>query len=164
MKTVLVIDDEPPIARLVAAALKSAGVEHTVDYYSDGAQGKIRAAEGDYDLITLDINMPLMDGFEALEEMKSNPQSADTPVVVLTAEDDDAVHRGLTSAGAAAVVTKPVRIEDLGKLLSRVLSGESVEAARDLTQPAPEPAEAASDSTEAAATPNEDHDLTSLDL
>jgi CheY-like chemotaxis protein len=128
MKTILVIDDEAPIARLIGAALKSAGVDHTVDYYSDGAQGKIKAAQGEYDLITLDINMPLMDGMEALVEMKSDPKSAATPVVVVTAEDDEGVHRDLMGAGAAAVITKPVTVEDLGKVLSQVLAGQPVDA------------------------------------
>jgi DNA-binding response OmpR family regulator len=127
VKKILIIDDEPPIARLIGIALKSAGVDHTVDYQRDGALGKIKAAQGDYDLITLDINMPLMDGVEALQEMKANRTSADTPVVVVTAEDDAALHSRLMDAGAAAVATKPISVEDLGQLLAKVLAGEPLE-------------------------------------
>jgi CheY-like chemotaxis protein len=126
MKKILVIDDEAPIARLIATVLKSAGIEHTMDYCSDGAQGKIKAAQGEYDLITLDINMPLMDGVEALEEMKGNPKSAAIPVVVITADDDPDLHARLLGAGAAAVVTKPAPAEDLGKLLTQILSDADI--------------------------------------
>lgn len=127
MKKILIIDDEPPIARLIGAALKTAGLEHAVDYCRDGAQGKIKAAQDEYDLITLDLNMPLMDGFEALEEMKANAKSANTPVVILTAEDDAGLHLRLRQSGAAAIVMKPVSIEDLGALLGRALAGEPIE-------------------------------------
>ncbi len=133
MRKILVIDDQAPIARLVTSALKSAGIEHTMDYCSDGAQGKIKAAQGEYDLISLDINMPLMDGVEALEEMKGNPKSASIPVVVITADEDTELHARLLGAGAAAVVTKPAPADDLGKLLERVLAGEDV---REVSAPA----------------------------
>jgi CheY-like chemotaxis protein len=126
MRKILVIDDEAPIARLITTVLKSTGIEHTMDYCSDGAQGKIKAAQGEYDLISLDINMPLMDGVEALEEMKGNPKSAGIPVVVITADEDPDLHARLLSAGAAAVVTKPAPAEDLGKLLEQVLAGGDV--------------------------------------
>jgi two-component system copper resistance phosphate regulon response regulator CusR len=127
MKRILIIDDDPPIARLIGAALKAEGVEHAVEYCRDGAPGKIKAAQDEYDLITLDLNMPLMDGFEALEEMKSHARSADTPVVIVTAEDDAATHLRLRESGAAAVVTKPLSVEDLGALLGKALSGQPIE-------------------------------------
>ena len=126
MRRILVIDDEPPIARLIGLVLKGAGVDHQMDYCSDGAQGKIKAAQGEYDLITLDINMPLMGGVEALQEMKRNPKSAATPVVVVTAEEDAELHRRLMEAGAATVITKPVDADGLGKQLSSVLSGQPI--------------------------------------
>jgi CheY-like chemotaxis protein len=135
MKKILVIDDEAPIARLIATVLKSADIEHTMDYCSDGAQGKIKAAQGEYDLITLDINMPLMDGVEALEEMKGNPKSAAIPVVVITADDDPDLHARLLGAGAAAVVTKPAPAEDLGKLLTQILSDADIRPLSGLDDP-----------------------------
>ncbi len=124
MKRVLVIDDDPPVARLVKAALEDAGVEHTVDYCSDGAQGRTKAAQGTYDLITLDLHMPLMGGVEALREAKRNPKSADIPIVVVTAQQDPAFHRRVLHFGAAALVRKPFEIKALGGILAQVLAGE----------------------------------------
>jgi len=127
MKRILVIDDEPFVARLIAAALKVADIQHSLDYCSDGGQGRAKAAGGQYDLITLDLAMPLMDGVEALGEMKRNPRSARIPVVVVTAQHDPALHQRAMELGAAALITKPFQLEQLGDILRRVLAGEEVE-------------------------------------
>jgi CheY-like chemotaxis protein len=124
MKKILVIDDEPFVARLIGAALDTVGIEHDLEYSSDGAQGKIMAAQAGFDLVTLDLQMPLMGGVEALKEMKQNPKSAGVPVVVVTAQQDPAFHQQLMDLGAAAVVTKPFDPADLGDVLSRILAGE----------------------------------------
>jgi len=127
MKRVLVVDDEPPVARFVEAALEAAKVEHTLDYCSDGAQGRVKASQEQYDLITLDVHMPLMGGVEALREIKRNPKSADTPIVIITGQQDPGFHKRVMQFGAAAVVKKPFGIEDLGEILSKVLAGEPLE-------------------------------------
>jgi CheY-like chemotaxis protein len=128
MKRVLVVDDEPPIGRLISAALDAAGVEHTMDYCSDGGQGRVKAAQGQYDLITLDLHMPLMGGIEALREIKQNPKSAHIPVVVVTGQKDPAFHKRAWELGADALITKPFKVEGLGSILSQLLAGEEVES------------------------------------
>jgi CheY-like chemotaxis protein len=138
MKRILVIDDDPPIARLVGAALKAAGVEHSLDYCSDGAQGVIKATQGGYDLIALDLHMPFMGGVEALKEMGRSEKSAQIPVVVITAQEDPAFHRRARELGAVAVVTKPFSTGDLGNLLRQVLSTELVAPPREALPPASE--------------------------
>ncbi len=127
MKKILVIDDEPPVARLIGAALKAADIEHTIDYCSDGALGRTKAAHGQYDLITLDLLMPLMGGLEALRELKQNPNSASIPVVIVTAQKDPEFHRRAIELGAAALITKPFEINDLAAILAQLLAGEQVE-------------------------------------
>lgn len=127
MKRVLVIDDDPSVARLVRAALKAADVEHTLEFCTDGGQGRAKAAQGKYDLITLDLAMPLMDGVQALEEMKKDPKSARVPVVVVTAKTDPALHARVEKLGAAAVVTKPFRRWELVSLFRLLLAGGQIE-------------------------------------
>jgi CheY-like chemotaxis protein len=126
MKRILVIDDDPPVARIVKAALDSVKVEHALDYCSDGGQGRAKAAQGGYDLICLDLSMPFMDGFEALGEMKRNPKSAQIPVVVITGEQEPEIHHRVMELGAAAVFTKPFEPVHLGHLLQHILAGGQV--------------------------------------
>jgi len=121
MKRILVIDDEPPVARLVSAALKRVEIEHTLDYSSDGAQGRAKAARGEHDLIVLDLAMPLMDGIAALEEVRGNPKSSGIPVVVLTGMHDRALHDRVAELGAVVVITKPCDVHELGTILRSAL-------------------------------------------
>jgi len=118
MKKVLTIDDEPYVARLLRTVLKEAwGEDVDLDWAADGGIGKVKAATGDYDLITLDIGMPLMGGLEALAEIKRNPRSAQTPVVVITGLDDPALPRQAHSLGAAGFVRKPFSVEELKRII-----------------------------------------------
>ena len=127
MKRILVIDDDPPVARIVKAALDIAKVEHVLDYCSDGGQGRAKAAQGGYDLICLDLSMPFMDGFEALGEMKRNPKSAQIPVVVITGAQEPEVRQRVMELGAAAIVTKPFDPMQLAGVLQQVLAGGQVQ-------------------------------------
>lgn len=124
MKRVLVVDDEPPIARLISTALDALEIEHTLDYCSDGAQGRTKAARGEHDLIVLDLGMPLMDGVEALSEVKANPKSRDIPVVVLTGMSDPALHARVAELGATAIIMKPCDLDQLGAVLRTALAQE----------------------------------------
>ena len=126
MKRILVIDDDPPVARIVKAALDIVKVEHALDYCSDGGQGRAKAAQGGYDLICLDLSMPFMDGFEALGEMKRNPKSAQIPVVVITGAQEPEMRQRVMELGAAAVFTKPFEPVHLGHLLQHILAGGQV--------------------------------------
>jgi DNA-binding response OmpR family regulator len=139
MKRILVIDDEPVVARLVGAALAQAGVAHNVDYCNDGGQGRLKAVATRYDLIVLDIAMPLMGGVEALSEIKHDARSAETPVVVLTGLGDPLLQRTVLDLGAAALIRKPVQAQELGALLDRLLSTQP----DDLRPLGPGPASAA---------------------
>ena len=130
MKRILVIDDDPPVARMIEIALEMAKVEHVLDYCSDGGQGRAKAGQGGYDLICLDLSMPFMDGFEALGEMKRNPKSAQIPVVVITGEQEPEIHQRVMELGAAAIVTKPFEPVQLGSILQQVLRGEQPEPPR----------------------------------
>jgi len=121
VKKVLAIDDEPYVARLLRKVLKDAwGEDVELDWASDGGIGKIKAASGDYDLITLDIGMPMMGGIEALAEMKSNPKSAHTPVVIITGMDDPNLPAQAHSLGAAGFVRKPFSAQELGRIIYEI--------------------------------------------
>jgi len=105
----MIIDDEAGVRELLADALKLAGFETTTA--SDGmvAQTALRTIKPD--LLIVDINMPLMDGFEFIERIRSNGDN--TPALMLSARGDRAdITRGLT-LGADDYVTKPFGLEEL---------------------------------------------------
>ena len=105
----MIIDDEAGVRELLADALKLAGFETTTA--SDGmvAQTALRTIKPD--LLIVDINMPMMDGFEFIERIRSNGDN--TPALMLSARGDRAdITRGLT-LGADDYVTKPFGLEEL---------------------------------------------------
>lgn len=114
--TVLVIDDDPAISELIRRGL--AAKEVRVISASSGQEGLEKARELHPDLITLDVLMDGMDGWEALAKLKSDPSLEDIPVVMLTVADQK--NRGL-SLGAAEYVSKPANRHELSAIVSKYL-------------------------------------------
>ena len=106
---ILIIDDEAGVRELLADALKLAGFETLTAADAMVAQTILPTSKPD--LLIVDINMPLMDGFEFIEKIRSNGDQ--TPALMLSARADRAdVTRGLT-LGADDYVTKPFGLEEL---------------------------------------------------
>ena len=121
---VLVVDDDPVIARLLEVNLRLDGYE--VETASRGEEALERAAAGGPDLVILDVMMPGLNGWETCRRLREQPAFADTPVVFLSAraQDDD---RGKGMAlGSVAYVTKPFDPVRLMELVRRMLAGEDV--------------------------------------
>jgi len=82
---ILVIDDDPQLVPLLEAMLRNEACKLIPAY--DGKEGVAKARSEQPDGILLDLMMPAMNGFEALEELKSDESTADIPVIVLTVKD-----------------------------------------------------------------------------
>ena len=106
---ILVVEDEVKMASFIKRGLEEEG--SVVDISSDGQDGLYRASSGSYDLIVLDITLPLMDGLEVCRKLRENRVS--TPILLLTARDSvDMKVRGLDS-GADDYLTKPFAFAEL---------------------------------------------------
>ena len=114
-ESILVVDDDPDIARFVEVNLRSAGYD--VSVAGDGEEALERASELRPDLVLLDVMMPRLDGFEVAQRLRKNPQTANTSIIMLTAKalSSDKV-TGLQS-GADDYIIKPF---DPIELLARV--------------------------------------------
>jgi DNA-binding response OmpR family regulator len=106
---VLLVEDDPRIARVVERALADVG--HRVDVAHDGLEGLTSAERGVHDLLILDLMLPEMDGIEVARELRR--QKVRTPILMLTARDavPDRV-KGLDS-GADDYLTKPFALDEL---------------------------------------------------
>jgi CheY-like chemotaxis protein/anti-sigma regulatory factor (Ser/Thr protein kinase) len=111
-KRILVVEDEPDIAELIRYHLEGNG--YRVTTAARGEEALAMAQHEKPDLITLDIRLPDIDGFEVLQQLKSDEETANIPVVILSIVPD---REDGFRLGAVDYVTKPV---DEGRLLSAI--------------------------------------------
>lgn len=113
--TVLAVDDNPANLKLISALLKER-VE-TVTACSNGQQAVNLATEKKYDLIFMDIQMPLMDGVTACQHIKELELNKDTPVIAVTAHAMAGERDRLLAAGMDDYLTKPIEEHVLQQVL-----------------------------------------------
>jgi DNA-binding response OmpR family regulator len=106
---ILIVEDEERIAAFIAKGLRAEGHQPTV--VGDGARGLDEALSGRFDLMVLDIGLPRMDGFEVLDQLRS--QGSRMPVIVLTARDSVTDTVSALEGGADDYMPKPFRFAEL---------------------------------------------------
>jgi len=106
---ILLIEDEAQLATHVARALKRA--EHSVDIRHDGGEGLAAAKSGNYDLIVLDVNLPTVDGFTILRQLREARN--ETRVLMLTARSELGDRLIGLKNGADDYLTKPFAVEEM---------------------------------------------------
>ncbi len=107
-KSILIIEDEKKIARLIQLELEHEGYETTAAW--TGVSGLEAFKEGHWDLVLLDVMLPELSGMEVLRRIRSKSQ---TPVILLTARDSLPDKVSGLDLGANDYVTKPFEIEEL---------------------------------------------------
>jgi signal transduction histidine kinase/DNA-binding response OmpR family regulator/putative methionine-R-sulfoxide reductase with GAF domain len=120
-KTILVIDDDPNVIKLYERYLTPYG--YSIVPLSDSSQAVSQAERMTPFAITLDIMMPKYDGWQVLEELKSNPQTQNIPVIICSILEN--LERGY-SLGAVDYLTKPILENDLANALQRLVGFETV--------------------------------------
>jgi DNA-binding response OmpR family regulator len=110
-RKVLVVDDEPSIAKILRKQLEVAGFDVTVAV--DGEDGLAKVRDWKPELVLLDVMLPKLNGHEVCKALKADPELARIPVIMLTAktqrQDQDLAQR----QGADAFLTKPFQLAEL---------------------------------------------------
>ena len=121
---VLVVEDSHVIQRLIEVCLKPAGFE--VETRDDGPSGLEAAIADPPDLLILDVGLPKMDGWEVLSRLRSDLGTRNLRVLVLTAHAQEETRERADRGGADAFLTKPFRPNDLRRVVTELVAGESV--------------------------------------
>lgn len=119
---VLIVDDEADIVSTVKYRLEFCGFE--VITAANGKEGLEKAANEKPDIILLDISMPVMNGHEVLERLKSYPELKDIPVIMLTAYSDAKDIAKAANLGIAGYITKPFDFSELMGKISNALENK----------------------------------------
>ena len=115
MSRILVIDDERKVAHVMRLLLEGRG--HEVLVADDGARGLATAQRQSPDAIILDLMMPTMDGFAALEALGADDRTAQIPVMIVSALQNESVEQRCYSMGAKQYIRKPF---DAGILIGAI--------------------------------------------
>jgi DNA-binding response OmpR family regulator len=107
---ILIIEDQPDIAANIGDFLEIHN--HLVDFADNGELGLNLAAQDNFDLVILDINLPKMDGFSMCQKLR-NDYKVETPVLMLTARSSLADKITGFNAGAWDYLVKPFALEEL---------------------------------------------------
>jgi DNA-binding response OmpR family regulator len=106
---ILVIEDEVKLATHLSRALESEGHEARVVH--DGKVASVEARDGNYDLLVLDVELPRMDGFEILKQLRSC--GVETRILMLTARSENPDKIAGLTGGADDYLTKPFAMNEL---------------------------------------------------
>lgn len=114
---ILIAEDDAPLATFIAKAFKSE--DHTTEIASSGEDALQRLQKGSFDLLILDLNLPVVSGSEVLSKIRSG--NADIPILILTATDEVAERVACLDAGADDYLTKPFSFSELSARIRAVL-------------------------------------------
>ena len=123
MPLIVVIDDDAGTRLLVSQVLKKEGLQ--VMAAEDGEKGMVLIREHKPDLVVSDVQMPLMDGFEVLDQVRSDPALAATAVILLTSLQERSYMRLGMTTGADDYLTKPFAPQELREAVNAQLNKRS---------------------------------------
>jgi CheY-like chemotaxis protein len=119
-KHVLIIDDEYDIRAVAQLTLKAVG-GWDVSIAASGTEGLTKAADGQPDVILLDVMMPDMDGIETFQALQANPATQSIPVILMTAKVQAADQRRFADLGVIGIISKPFKAMKLPSQIAETL-------------------------------------------
>jgi DNA-binding response OmpR family regulator len=134
---ILVVDDDPILREFSTVYLATPSA--IIETAGDGAEARVRLGQAAYDMLLLDIEMPNVDGFSLLEEIRANDRLRHLPVIMLTGHDDIASIDRAYQLGAHAFATKPVNWRLLSYQIRYVARTSRAEAPQRAADPAAPP-------------------------
>ena len=128
MAKILIVDDDDTILLVFRTHLSRAG--HTVETAIDGADALRKVAAFRPQLVLLDINMPMMSGFEVAKRLKENPDTRDIYIFIMTSlKQETNIKRGY-QLGIDEYLTKPTNIAHLLLRINKFLEKKGLQAQR----------------------------------
>ncbi|MGK7950069.1 MAG: response regulator [Xenococcaceae cyanobacterium] len=120
IKTILVVDDSVNVRRYLSLTLEKAG--YCVEQAKDGQEAVDKLAEGlAVEAIISDIEMPRLDGYGVLEEIKAKAEFANLPIIMLTSRSNEKHRKLAMNLGASAYLSKPYNEQELLQQLEKLL-------------------------------------------
>jgi two-component system, cell cycle response regulator DivK len=118
--TILLVEDTIDTRLVISLALQQSG--YYVVTAGNGEEAMKVAGHALPDLIIMDLDLPQRDGFGTTRRILQHAELRDVPVVAVTAYDADGMRQAARDAGCRGYITKPIDFEQLGRMLSHIMS------------------------------------------
>jgi two-component system chemotaxis response regulator CheY len=119
-KRVLVVEDSPAMRQLIRFALnKVEGLE--VLEANDGVDGLSKLTGKKFDLLVVDINMPIMDGLKLIDMVRKNVEHKEVPILIITTESAEEDRQRAMALGVDEYLTKPVQSQQIVESAKKLL-------------------------------------------
>jgi DNA-binding response OmpR family regulator len=117
---ILIVEDDTPLAMMMVSLLTRAGCDVQTAWNAEKAMRLVE--DEDFDLITLDIDLPRTNGFEICSRLKENPRLCDTPIIFITGRPHEEDRRRACELGAVDYISKPFQtLEFVPRILSHII-------------------------------------------
>jgi two-component system cell cycle response regulator DivK len=117
MTRILFVDDDPITLKMLCKLAEMEG--HDTMTADSGKMALSTATEAAPDLIILDMSMPDMDGISVIREMRARPETAQIPIVILSAGFELDAPEQVTAAGAQGYLSKPINVQELQEVIDK---------------------------------------------
>ena len=135
---VLIVDDNPNLQSIVSDSLLELG-DFKVVTAADGAEGLAAFYAEHPDCMVIDVKMPGLDGYQLVRAIRGDPETAGTPLVILTALAQDINRLTGMAAGVDCYLTKPVKPQDLVTSIQQAIAHSESERRQQLRMLVEEP-------------------------
>lgn len=113
--SILVIEDDPDIARVITTILRFEGYDFT--HERDGQLGLDQARQGSWSAVILDLGLPTISGWEILDALRSEFDDTHPPVIIISATAEATLREDALSRGAAEYLVKPVTADVVARVV-----------------------------------------------
>ncbi len=121
--TILLVEDDPGHARLIEKNLRRSNIANQIVHTSNGQQALDYLSGEEHTsslLVLLDLNMPVLDGYQVLERIKADERTKHIPVVILTTTDDAREVTRCYDLGCNVYITKPVSYQQFSEAIGKL--------------------------------------------
>ncbi len=120
MSNIMVVEDSPTMRQLIVFSLKRLPDCNVVEAVN-GLDALEKLSSGSFDLMLVDINMPVMDGLKLIGLLRADPKYKKIPIVIITTEGAEEDRKKAMEVGATGYLSKPIQTNQLLKMVSELL-------------------------------------------